>query len=70
MRWWLLAFLVSLVALLMAAAGMVCHVWLQRAALRRERRDRAAEDQEQASPSGSPEIAVLDRAPDEELDVK
>jgi hypothetical protein len=30
MRWLILALIVSLVALLLAAAGMVRHVWLQR----------------------------------------
>jgi hypothetical protein len=31
MRWLLIAFFVSLVGLLIAAAGMVLHVWLHRA---------------------------------------
>jgi inner membrane protein involved in colicin E2 resistance len=70
MRWWLLAFLVSLVALLVAAAGMVRHVWRQRAALRRDRKDQASGNLDQNSPAGSPEIAILDQGLDEELDVK
>jgi hypothetical protein len=34
MRWLLIALLVSLAALLIAAAGMTIHVWVQRARLR------------------------------------
>jgi hypothetical protein len=35
MRWLLISFLISLGALLIAAAGMARHIWLQRAKLRR-----------------------------------
>jgi hypothetical protein len=35
MRWLLIVFLVSLAALLFAAAGMARHIWLQRARSRR-----------------------------------
>jgi hypothetical protein len=34
MRWLLIALLVSLAALLIAAAGMTLHIWVQRARLR------------------------------------
>jgi len=34
MRWLLIALLVSLAALLIAAAGMTFHIWVQRARLR------------------------------------
>jgi uncharacterized protein YneF (UPF0154 family) len=34
MRWMMIALLVSLAALLMAAAGLVCHIRLHRARLR------------------------------------
>jgi len=34
MRWLLIALLVSLAALLMAAAGMTIHIWVQRARFR------------------------------------
>jgi hypothetical protein len=34
MRWMMIAFLVSLAALLLAAAGLARHIWLQRARLR------------------------------------
>jgi hypothetical protein len=34
MRWLLIALLVSLAALLIAAAGMTIHIWVQRARLR------------------------------------
>jgi hypothetical protein len=34
MRWLMIAFLVSMGALLIAAAGMARHIWLQRAKLR------------------------------------
>jgi hypothetical protein len=33
MRWMMIAFLVSIAALLLAAAGVARHVWLQRALL-------------------------------------
>ena len=33
MRWMMLAFLVSLAALLLAAAGVARHIWLQRSRL-------------------------------------
>jgi uncharacterized protein (DUF58 family) len=36
MRWLMIALLVSLGALLIAAAGMARHIWSQRAKLRRE----------------------------------
>jgi hypothetical protein len=35
MRWLIIAFLVSLGALFIAAAGMARHIWMQRAKLRR-----------------------------------
>jgi hypothetical protein len=35
MRWLMIGFLVSLGALLIAAAGMARHIWMQRAKLRR-----------------------------------
>jgi uncharacterized membrane protein len=34
MRWLMIALLVSLAALLIAAAGMTIHIWVQRARLR------------------------------------
>lgn len=34
MRWMMIVFLVSLAALLLAAAGVARHIWLQRARLR------------------------------------
>jgi uncharacterized iron-regulated membrane protein len=36
MRWLMISLLVSLGALLIAAAGMARHIWLQRAKLRRK----------------------------------
>lgn len=36
MRWLMIGLLVSLLALLLAAAGVARHIWLQRAALRRK----------------------------------
>lgn len=37
MRWLMIGFLVSLAALLVAAAGVARHIWLHRAQLRRNR---------------------------------
>jgi hypothetical protein len=48
MRWLMIGFLVSLGALLLAAAGLARHIWLQRAAL----------DKGVASPDSSLELDV------------
>jgi hypothetical protein len=37
MRWMMIAFLVSLAALLLAAAGVARHIWMQRSQLRSNR---------------------------------
>ncbi len=54
MRWLLIGLLVSLGALLLAAAGAACHILLQRAKLRR-------------NPPGSSDSAVV---PAEETDIE
>jgi cell division protein FtsL len=61
MRWLMLVLLVSLMALLMAAAGMVRHVWRHRMALRRAGKASASRDEG---------IAVAVGSSDEELDVR
>jgi hypothetical protein len=46
MRWLMIGLLVSLIALLIAAAALAVHVWLQRKRLRREALDPLAAGQE------------------------
>ena len=48
MRWLLIALLVSLAALLIAGAGMMLHVWVQRSRSRSKRAAGAAEASGQA----------------------
>jgi uncharacterized membrane protein len=53
MRWLMIGLLVSLAALLIAAAGMVRHVWLQRKLLRHET-PAEPETSPQANPEAKP----------------
>ena len=53
MRWLLIALLVSLAALLIAAAGMTLHIWVQRARLRSKLSSGAGKELD--SPSGPAE---------------
>ena len=47
MQWLVIAFLVSLCALLLAAAGMAIHVWLRRAHMRAAEQPEAVEFDEE-----------------------
>jgi hypothetical protein len=58
MRWLLIALLVSLAALLIAAAGMTIHIWVQRARLRTK------------PPSGAGKLPSSSSGPAEENDVE
>jgi hypothetical protein len=53
MRWLMIALLVSVVGLLIAALGMVRHIWVQRSQERRDRGTKAEQEAELAEEAES-----------------